>query len=65
LSASQELGDLLESLGLQGLIFPSAVGTGTNLIVFLDTAPAGALELANKAELLATLKRLTKGGPTR
>jgi RES domain-containing protein len=55
---SMELGDLLRAQAIQGLIFPSTVGRGKNLIVYLEQCPAAALELHNAAELMKKMRQI-------
>ena len=45
IAPSMELGDFLRARMIQGLVFPSAVGRGKNLIVFLEHCPTSALEI--------------------
>lgn len=59
-TASVQMGELLKMRGVQGLIFPSAVGLGKNLIVYLDNCSPTSLQLGNGAELLAVVKKLVK-----
>lgn len=60
LSFSQQLGDVLQSHGIDGLIFPSAIGRGLNLVVYRECCAADALKLRNKAELIAILEKIAK-----
>ncbi len=55
---SMELGDLLRARSIQGLVFPSAVGRGKNLIVYLEHCPAAALEIHNAAELVKKMRQI-------
>jgi RES domain-containing protein len=57
---SMELGDLLRTRGIQGLVFPSAVGRRKNLIVYLEHCPATALELHNAAELMKKMRQILR-----
>jgi len=63
LTASMELGDLLRARSIQGLAFRSAVGTGKNLIVYLEHCPAEALEIHNAAELMKKMRQILKPPP--
>ena len=47
LARSQELGQLLLAAGVQGLLFPSVVGAGRNLIVYLENCKPSSLALQN------------------
>jgi RES domain-containing protein len=51
LSRSQEVANQLRISGVQGLLFPSAVGGGENLIVYLENCDSSALKLRNIVEL--------------
>ena len=55
-----ELGDLLRARSIQGLIFPSAVGRGKNLIVYLKQCPAAALEIHHAAELMKKMRQILR-----
>jgi len=55
---SQQLGDLLLTSSVDGLLFPSTIGSGLNLIVYNQCCAPGALRLQNKKELLARLKKI-------
>jgi RES domain-containing protein len=57
---SMELGDLLQGRAIQGLVFPSAVGGGKNLIVYLEQCPSAALELHNAAELMKKMRQILR-----
>ena len=63
LTASMELGDLLKARSVQGLVFGSAVGTGKNLIIYLEHCPADALEIHNAAELMKKMRQILKPRP--
>ena len=60
LTPSMELGNLLRTRSIQGLIFPSAVGRGKNLIVYLDHCPAAALEIHQAAELMKKILQILR-----
>jgi hypothetical protein len=51
LEASMEVGEKLQQLGIQGLLFPSVTGTGRILVVYLDNCDPAALKLCNLDEL--------------
>ena len=57
---SMELGDLLRTRAMQGLVFPSAVGHGKNLIVYLEQCPAEALEIHHAAELMQKMRQILR-----
>ena len=58
LTYSQEVGQFLEAGGVQGLLFKSAVGASTNLVVFLKNCLPGQLKIRNLDETLDTLKQI-------
>lgn len=60
LSRSQEVGQVLSRAGIQGLLFPSVVGAGRNLIVFLDNCDASSLALHNADELRTRISEIAK-----
>jgi RES domain-containing protein len=60
LALSMELGDLLRARSIQGLIFPSAVGRGRNLIVYLEHCSADVLEIQNEAELMKKMRQIVR-----
>jgi hypothetical protein len=60
LTPSMELGDLLRMRFIQGLVFPSAVGRGKNLIVYLEHCPAAALEIHHAAELVKKMRQIVR-----
>ena len=57
---SMELGDLLQARAIQGLIFPSTVGRGKNLIVYLEQCPGAALEIHNAVELMKKMRQILR-----
>jgi RES domain-containing protein len=60
LRPSMELGDLLRARAIQGLVFPSVVGRGKNLIVYLERCPAAALEIHNAMELMKKMRQILR-----
>ena len=60
LTSSMALGDLLRGRSIQGLVFRSAVGTGKNLIVYLEHCPVDAMEIHNAAELMKKMREILK-----
>jgi RES domain len=57
---SMELGDLLRARAIQGLVFPSAVGRGKNLIVYLEQCPGAALEIHNAVGLMKKMRQILR-----
>jgi hypothetical protein len=57
---SQEVGELLRRRGIQGLLFPSVVGAGRNLIVYLDNCDASSLALQNADEMRTRIAEIAK-----
>jgi hypothetical protein len=55
-----ELGDLLRARAIPGLVFPSVVGRGKNLIVYLERCPAAALEIHNAMELMKKMRQILR-----
>jgi RES domain-containing protein len=60
LARSQELGELLRRAGVQGLLFPSVVGAGRNLIVYLDNCDTSSLKLQNADEMQTRIADIAK-----
>jgi len=60
LSASQELGDFLSTKGVDAIIFPSVVGHGTNIAVFLDVDPPPRIEITNRNDIMEAIAALAK-----
>lgn len=60
LSRSQEVGNKVRSSGVQGILFPGALGGGRNLIVFLENCGSSALKLRNLAELKKKIAEFVK-----
>jgi RES domain-containing protein len=63
LSHSQELGHILGRARIQGLLFPSVVGAGRNLIVFLDNCDASSLALHSADEMRTRIAEIAKHNP--
>ena len=59
-TASQEVGEFLQSEGVQAITFPSAIPgfTGRNIVVFRDTTPPPDIALVNRDEILRELRHL-------
>jgi len=51
LARSQELGQMLFAAGVQGLLFPSVVGAGRNIIVYLENCNPSSLALHNADQM--------------
>jgi hypothetical protein len=60
LAPSQRLGDVIVSQGIEGLMFPSQAGAGTNLVVYRKCCDPNALKIENEAELLAAIAGIAK-----
>lgn len=63
LARSQELGQLLLAAGVQGILFPSVVGAGRNLIVYLENCKPSSLALQNAdlmQDRIADIARMNK-----
>jgi RES domain-containing protein len=58
LSYSQDVGRFLASSRIQGLLFKSLVGTGVNLLVFLENCDSDQLKVRKLDETLETLKQI-------
>jgi RES domain-containing protein len=54
--ASQHVGKYLLARGVDGIIFPSVLGGGTNLVVFKDADPTPFVDILNRAEVLKALR---------
>jgi RES domain-containing protein len=55
---SQEVGELLAGAGIQGLLFKSVVGVGTNLLVFLDNCYPTQLKVRQLAETIDKFRQI-------
>jgi hypothetical protein len=55
---SMEIGQMLHDAKIQGLIFPSAVCRGKNLIVYLNNCKPRSLRLDNERGLLETIVKI-------
>lgn len=56
-SASQELAAIWIEEGIESVVFPSATGTGRNVVVYLANAKADCVIVRNRDEVLAALRR--------
>ena len=59
LTSSMELARELISEGIQGLVFPSAVGGDDNLVVYRANCGRKALSLKNEREVIDQVRRIT------
>jgi RES domain-containing protein len=62
LSASMELAVELIKGKVQGLVFPSVVGGGENLVVYLANCSPNVFKICNAVELVAKAKRIAQRG---
>jgi hypothetical protein len=54
-----DIARILETEGVQGLVFPSVIASGDdNLIVYLSNSAAGSLALQNAQEIIEQAKRM-------
>jgi RES domain-containing protein len=60
LTRSQELGQRLLAAGVQGLLFPSVVGTGRNLIVYPENCGPSSLTLHNADQMKDRIAEIAK-----
>lgn len=60
LARSQELGQALLAAGVQGLLFPSVVGAGRNLIVYLENCRPSSLALHNVDQMQNRIAEIAK-----
>lgn len=58
---SQEVGPVLASAGIQGLLFRSTIGKSRNLIVFLDNCNSSQLKVCQLDETIDTFKQIVSG----
>ena len=58
LTDSMEFSRKLEAVGIQGLLFPSAVGGDDNLVVYSANCGRRALTLQNELEVIDQAKRI-------
>lgn len=63
---SQRVGQFLQTRGIQGLVYPSAVPgcTGRNIVAFLDVTPKPDVRLLNREQILEQLRRLGRRSTT-
>jgi RES domain-containing protein len=60
LTRSQELGQVLLATGVQRLLFPSVVGAGRNLVVYLQNCHPSSLTLHNADQMLDRIAEISK-----
>ena len=60
LTRSQQLGQALFAAGIQGLLFPSVVGAGRNLIVYVHNCDASSLALLNADEMRTRMAEIAR-----
>ena len=60
LSYSQEVGRFIAKNGIQGLLFKSATGPGTNLLIFLDNCTPDQLTIRKLGEMMKTVIQIAK-----
>ena len=53
---SQRVGKYLLARGVDGIIFPSVLGGGTNLVIFKDADPTPFVDILNRTEVLKALR---------
>lgn len=58
LSYSQDVGRFLAGSRIQGLLFKSLVGSGVNLLIFMENCDSGQLKVRKLDETLDTLKQI-------
>jgi RES domain-containing protein len=58
--ASRDVGKYLLARGVDGIIFPSVLGAGTNLVVFKDADPAPFVDILNRDEVFKALREFAK-----
>lgn len=58
---SQQVGEFLAAAGIQGLLFKSTVGTGINLLVFLDNCVSAQIKIRKLHETIETFKQIVSG----
>jgi RES domain-containing protein len=58
--ASKDVGKYLLARGVNGIIFPSVLGDGTNLVVFKDAGPAPFVDIQNRDEVLEALREFAR-----
>lgn len=60
LETSQSVGEYLLDRSVEGIIFPSVLGTGTNLVVFKDAEAAPYVDILNRDEVMKALREFAK-----
>lgn len=54
---SQELAAIWITAGIESVLFPSATGSGRNVVVYLQNTGSESVAVRNRAEVLAALRR--------
>jgi RES domain-containing protein len=60
LEPSKAVGQYLFSKGVQGIIFPSVVCNGANMVVSRDVSPSPSIEIENRTEIIKLLREFGK-----
>lgn len=60
LGYSQEVGQFVASHAIQGLLFKRAIGTGFNLVIFLDNCTSGQISVRKLDETIETFKKIAR-----
>ena len=60
LSVSMEVGTVLAKRRIQGVLFPSVVGTDANLVVYVQNCRRGSLAIMNADELRKKVKEMAR-----
>ena len=55
-TASQALAGIWIEAGIESVVFPSATGSGRNVVVYLPNSRAGSVIVHNRAAVLAVLQ---------
>jgi len=60
LSVSMEVGSVLKKRRIQGVLFPSVVGTDANLVVYVQNCPHSSLAILNADKLKEKVKEMAR-----
>jgi len=60
LSVSVEVGSILAERRIQGVLFPSVVGTDANLVVYVQNCPRSSLAILNADELKEKVRKMAR-----
>ena len=58
--ASQDVGKYLQGRGIDGIIFPSVLGGGANLVVFKDAYPPPFVDIQNRDDVMKALEEFAQ-----